>query len=138
MNLQPLRQSPYSQARWPRQSAGFTLLEVMVALVIVGTALMASIRAVASLSHNSGAMRELTLATWSAENRFINIRVAEQWPSLGQNEFDCSQSAVRMICQENVSAAANPNFRRVEISVLDAGDRARLIIKLVQLVPNAL
>jgi general secretion pathway protein I len=33
--------------------AGFTLLEVLVALVIVGTALGASLRAVGSLASNS-------------------------------------------------------------------------------------
>ncbi|MFM7760699.1 MAG: type II secretion system protein, partial [Burkholderiaceae bacterium] len=39
-----------------RQS-GFTLLEVLVALVIVGTALAASLRAIGSLTQNSTDLR---------------------------------------------------------------------------------
>jgi len=55
-------------------SAGFTLLEVMVALVIVGTALSASLRAVSSLTQNSSDLRASMMATWSAENRLSQIR----------------------------------------------------------------
>ena len=40
-----------------RRHAGFTLLEVLVALVIVGTALGASLRAVGSLTQNSSDLR---------------------------------------------------------------------------------
>ena len=41
----------------PRLSRGFTLLEVLVALVIVGTALSAGLRAVGSLTANSADLR---------------------------------------------------------------------------------
>ena len=37
--------------------AGFTLLEVLVALVIIGTALGASLRAIGSLTQNSSGLR---------------------------------------------------------------------------------
>ena len=52
-----------------RGSAGFTLLEVLVALVIIGTALGASLRAVGSLTQNSADLRAAMMATWSAENQ---------------------------------------------------------------------
>ena len=42
---------------------GFTLLEVLVALVIIGTALAASLRAVASLTQNSSDLRAAMMAT---------------------------------------------------------------------------
>lgn len=122
---------------------GFTLLEVLVALVIVGTALGASLRAVGSLTQNSSDLRAAMMATWSAENRLSQIRLAHEWPALGQHRFDCSQGELHLICEENVFATPNPYFRRVEVSVLDAqniGDAqkaGRRIIKLAQVVPNA-
>lgn len=125
-----------------RYSAGFTLLEVLVALVIVGTALGASLRAVGSLTQNSSDLRTSMMATWSAENRLTQIRLAHEWPALGQRRFDCPQGKLNLICEENVFATPNPYFRRVEVSVLEAHDSqdeqnvGRRIIKLAQVVPN--
>src|SRR4051794_36016912 len=119
-------------------SKGFTLLEVPVALVIVGTALGASLRAVGSLTQNSGDLRASMMATWSAENRLTQIRLARQWPELGRRNFDCTQGELRLICEENVLSTPNPAFRRVEVSVFDAHNPERRIIKLGQVVPNAL
>ena len=128
---------------------GFTLLEVLVALVIVGTALGASLRAIGSLTQNSSDLRASMMATWSAENRLSQIRLSREWPALGQRTFNCTQCDLQLICEENVFATPNPFFRRVEVSVLDArnagdmqntGDAqnaGRRIIKLAQVVPNA-
>jgi general secretion pathway protein I len=123
--------------RTDRQDAGFTLLEVLVALVIVGTALGASLRAVGSLTQNSSDLRASMMATWSAENRLTQIRLAKEWPALGQRRFDCTQGELPLTCEENVFATPNPFFRRVEVSVFDTRNIERRIIKLAQVVPNA-
>ncbi len=119
-----------------RRHAGFTLLEVLVALVIVGTALAASLRAIGSLTQNSSDLRAAMMATWSAENRLTQIRLAHEWPPLGRREFPCSQGELQLRCDEQIVATPNPAFRRVEVSVVDP--RGRKIITLSQVVPNAL
>jgi len=125
------------------RNAGFTLLEVLVALVIVGTALGASLRAIGSLTQNSNDLRTSMMATWSAENRLAQIRLSHEWPALGQRKFDCPQGDLHLVCEENVYTTPNPFFRRVEVSVLDTLDTGdlqntgRRIIKLTQVVPNA-
>ena len=116
---------------------GFTLLEVLVALVIVGTALGASLRAVGSLTQNSADLRASMMATWSAENRLSQIRLAHEWPALGQRRFDCNQGELHLVCEENVFTTPNPYFRRVEVSVFDAENENHRIIKLAQVVSNA-
>jgi len=113
------------------------LLEVLVALVIVGTALGASLRAVGSLTQNSNDLRASMMANWSAENRLAQIRLAHEWPELGQRRFDCPQGELRFECEENVFATPNPLFRRVEVSVFDAKNTERRILKQVQVVTNA-
>jgi general secretion pathway protein I len=116
-----------------RQS-GFTLLEVLVALVIVGTALGAGLRAVGSLTANSSGLRTNMMATWSAENRLVQIRLAKEFPDVGKRSYDCPQGDLHLVCQEEVIASPNPQLRRVEVSVFDIENPIRLIVKLVQLV----
>ena len=120
--------------RLPRRSHGFTLLEVLVALVIVGTALGASLRAVGSLAQNSSGLRAAMMATWSAENRLVQVRLSNTFPEIGKQSFECPQGDLRLICQEEVLASPNPRLRRVEVSVFDSDNPERRIIKLVQLV----
>lgn len=115
---------------------GFTLLEVLVALVIVGTALGASLRAVGSLTQNSNGLRASMMATWSAENRLSQIRLAREWPALGKRSFECPQGDLQLVCEEEVLPTPNASFRRVEVGVFDAQNPQRRIIKLSQIVPN--
>ena len=123
-------------ARIPRLSKqhGFTLLEVLVALVIVGTALGAGLRAVGSLTANSAGLRTNMMATWSAENRLVQIRLGKEFPDIGKRSFDCPQGDLHLVCQEEVIASPNPRLRRVEVSVFDIERPNRQIVKLVQLV----
>ena len=119
-----------------RKPSGFTLLEVLVALVIVGTALVASLRAVGSLTSNSAGLRAAMMATWSAENRLVQIRLEHEFPGVGKRSFECPQGDLKLVCQEEVLASPNPRMRRVEVSVYDIAEPERRIIKLVQLVLN--
>lgn len=124
------------QANRRHAAQGFTLLEVLVALVIVGTALASSLRAIGSLTQNSSDLRAAMMATWSAENRLTQIRLTHEWPPLGRREFPCSQGELQLRCDEQIISTPNPAFRRVEVSVVDPGGRK--IITLSQVVPNAL
>ncbi len=113
------------------------MLEVLVALVIVGTSLGASLRAVGSLTQNSSGLRAAMMANWSAENRLTQIRLGHEWPSIGNRSFDCPQGDLPLHCEEKVSGTPNPYFRRVEVAVFANGSSDRRIISLSQVVPNA-
>jgi general secretion pathway protein I len=126
-----LRAPPY------RYKTGFTLLEVLVALVIVGTALGASLRAVGSLTQNSSGLRAAMMASWSAENRLTQIRLGHEWPAIGNRSFDCSQGELPLRCEEHVLGTPYPSFRRVEVAVFATGISERRIVNLSQVVPNA-
>ena len=120
-----------------KKTSGFTLLEVLVALVIVGTALGASLRAIGSLTQNSNDLRAAMMASWSAENRLAQIRLGSEWPAVGERSFPCPQE-LNLVCEEHVLATPNPLFRRVEVYVFDANHPERRIVKLTQVVPNAI
>jgi general secretion pathway protein I len=134
MNMKNAR--PRAQLDLRRNTAGFTLLEVLVALVIVGTALGACLRAVGSLTQNSDGLRASMMAAWSAENRLTQIRLGSEFPDVGERDFDCPQSDSQLVCHEHVMATPNPLFRRVEVSVAEASFPERRILTLNQLVPR--
>ena len=108
------------------RSGGFTLVEVLVALVIVAVALMASLRAVGTLTDGSAALRDRMLAQWSAENRLAQMRIEAEWPSPGKRAFACGQGGIALTCREEVFQTPNAAFRRVELSVHADSDGHRL------------
>lgn len=61
---------------------GFTLLEVMVALAVIATAMAAVITTVATGVRNSAGLQERTLAHWVAMNQMTTLEVSKQWPAL--------------------------------------------------------
>jgi general secretion pathway protein I len=106
---------------------GFTLLEVLIALTVASIALVAAMRAGASLAQASVEMRLRTHAQWSAENRLAQIRVQGEWPAVGRRSWDCTQGEAELTCDEEVFATPNAQFRRIEVSVFpNTGQRVRL------------
>jgi general secretion pathway protein I len=58
-----------------RPDEGFTLVEVLVALVVVAIGLAALMVAVAGTARTSGYLRDKTLAQWIALNRIAEVRL---------------------------------------------------------------
>lgn len=56
-------------------SRGFTLIEVMVALLVVAMGLAALMITVSSTARTSGALRDKTMAQWIALNRLTEVRL---------------------------------------------------------------
>ena len=59
----------------PRRSGGFTLVEVLVALVVVALGLTALMVAVNGTARTSGFLRDKSLAQWIALNRLSEVRL---------------------------------------------------------------
>ena len=112
--------------------AGFTLLEVLVALAIVGVALAAGLRAAASLTGNAERLATVSAAQWCADNALASLRLARQLPGIGDADFACEQLGRRFAGQLRTRATPNPNFRRIDAVVLDETGQALLSVSTVQ------
>jgi general secretion pathway protein I len=121
--------------RRARRMRGFTMIEVLVALTIIAIALAASLRAVGNLATSEADLHRRLLAGWSADNALAQVRLAHTWPDVGEQQFDCSQGNLALLCVERVSATPNPAFRRVEVSVTTPG-RSGALAQLVTVIGN--
>ncbi len=119
------------------RARGFTLLEVLVALVIIGIALAAAMRGALSLTGNAADSRRMLLATIAAENRLLELRLTRGQLALGQTSLDCPEGGVAFTCEQIVKSTPNPFFRRVELRVFyrDA-DTQRRYAELMAVLPT--
>lgn len=115
---------------------GFTLIEVLIALVIVSLVLAASMRAGGTMIVTQDALRRATLAGWSAENRLAEVRLARVFPALGVSESPCPQIDIAMVCVLEVRNTPNPAMRRLDVRVYDAADRRRQLAHRVSFQAN--
>jgi general secretion pathway protein I len=118
-------------------SRGFTLLEVLVALVIIGVALAAAMRGALSLTGTAEDTRFKLLASLTAENRLIELRLARQRLEVGQNTSDCEEGGVKFVCEQTVKTTPNPFFRRVELRVYrNQDDQRRQYAEMLTVLPT--
>ena len=110
--------------RTPR-TAGFTLIEVLIALVVVSLVLAASMRAGGTMIVTQDTLRRATVAGWSAENALAAVRLPRTFPPTGLSEASCPQLDVDLTCVVEVRTTPNPLMRRVDVRVFDTKDRTR-------------
>jgi general secretion pathway protein I len=102
-----------------RGERGFTLIEVLVAVAIVAVALGAGLKAAGSLTNNAQRLADVSAAQWCADNQLTGLKLARQFPSVGDTEFSCDQLGRTYLGRLVVRPTPNPNFRRVDARVAD-------------------
>jgi general secretion pathway protein I len=115
-------------------SAGFTLIEAMVALAIVALGMMAVNTQLNRYVVTAAYIEQKTLASWVATNRLSEMSVAPEWPELGVTEEDVDFGAQSWHWHCEVFETPVENLRRVDVSVSLAEDPDRIIHKVSALI----
>ena len=105
-----------------RADAGFSMIEVLVALTIVAVALAACVRAAGQLATHHAMMSERAWALVSAQNTIAEIRAQRIYPAVGRVSQPCPQGRLALVCERQVEATANNGFRNVTVRVTRSGD----------------
>ena len=113
------------------RAAGFTLIEVLVALAIVAIALGAGLRAAGVLSDNAQRLADVSAAQWCADNQLTALRLLHQLPGVGDADFSCDELGHTYRGQVQTRPTPNPNFRRVDAIVKDDNGRPLLTLSTV-------
>jgi general secretion pathway protein I len=103
--------------RVPVESRGFTLLEVLVAVFVLGFALAAIIASTGRYAANAQILRGKTLALWVAHNRLTEIGLEPAWPTIGKSDGDEELAGIEWRWDVTVSETPDPRVRRVDIAV---------------------
>lgn len=99
---------------------GFTLLEVLVALLLLALALVALVRLSGLEARAQGQLREATMAQWVAANVISETRLRQVFPALGRSQGEAEMGGQRWRWVLHVSATEEARIRRLEVEVATA------------------
>ncbi len=101
---------------------GFTLVEVLVALLILSVGLTAIAVTMGRMLSNAQLMQDRTYASWIAQNRIVQMRADGTLPEPGSESGEADFGHHTWAWRSVVSETGVENLMRVDISVSRAGE----------------
>ena len=98
-----------------RAFAAFTLLEVMIALLVIAIGLGAVINTTSETRWKAGILKEKTIASWIAQNEIARYRAKRTWSNRSMAGADWEWNM-------RISATDDPSLRRIDIDVFLRGE----------------
>ncbi|MFJ2711089.1 type II secretion system minor pseudopilin GspI [Pseudomonas sp. NPDC087346] len=122
--------------RTPAREAGFTLIEVLVALTIIAVAMSAAVRASGLMTQSSGVLRDRSIALLAAQSRMAELRLEGKLP-MGMKAQECDQGRLLLRC-EQVIANGPSGLLKIGIQVFDRNQDAPPLARLETLLSRQL
>src|SRR5262245_56332020 len=98
-------------------SRGFTLIEVLAALIIVAIGMLAVIKGVNETVRNASYLRDKTLAHWIAMNHLAEVRLAGRVPEVAKTNGDLEFAGQKWRWVMSVTQTQVMSMRRIDINV---------------------
>lgn len=101
--------------------AGFTLVEMLVALAILGIALVALLNAVGENVRAAGSIRQSLLAGIVAENRMVETIAIPDGQQAGTDSDEADLAGQKWVWRREILPTLDPTMQRIEITVMPQG-----------------
>ena len=96
---------------------GFTLIEVLAALVIVGLGMLAVIEAISQTINNADYIRQKTIAHWVAMNKLTEFRLSNAAPKNGESDAYINMAGSTWHWRMVISETDVKSMQRIDIHV---------------------
>lgn len=105
---------------------GMTLLEVMLALVILATSGLAVMKAASETLNNQAYLQQKTFALWVASNRLAELKLQKKWPSSSwQDDSEEFAGNTWYVRYQTVQTGDN-NFKALDVEVAEKKEGSAL------------
>ena len=101
---------------------GFTLIEVMVALLVVAISLFAIFKSTSSVTWHASYLKEKTIANWIAQNQVALYRSKKTWTNVSNTSGQVNMADVEWDWKMHIEKTENPNVRKIDVEVFRDGD----------------
>lgn len=108
--------------------AGFTLLEMLVAVAVLSIAALALVRLDAFTLRSTADLTASTTAQIVAGNKAVDLATDPAAPAIGAAQETVSNGGLNWRVTSRVAATADPSLLRIDIAVAGNGGRAALTI----------
>jgi general secretion pathway protein I len=105
-----------------RNTRGFTLIEILIALVVLAVAMGSIIKAASDYTVGLSHLRDRTMANWVARNVLNEFQVTNDWSTPGQRKGDMQMGHYEWRWLANISQTDEPELRRLDVEVLRPDD----------------
>lgn len=120
-----------ASTRQPKKQKGFTLLEILMALIFISLPLAAITQSITGYVGDAAYLKEKTLAHWVAMNKLTELQVLREWPSKSSTHDGKTLMAEQnWSWQYRVSSTPEESMRRVDIDVYALGSKDDVITTL--------
>ncbi len=109
---------------------GFTLLEVLIALVVLGLALTALVHAAGVSVRDFGGLRERSYAGWIAANVLTEARLRDRLPATGRRDGQQRFAGREWFWRLDVEGTQDPRLRRLAVQVYADAERSDPVAQL--------
>ncbi len=100
-----------------KHKRGFTLLEVLIALMVISISLVAIAGEMISMLNAANTMQERTYASWIAHNKVTEMRLANIVPEVSTSSGELDYANREWAWRAVVSETGVENLFRVDVSI---------------------